>query len=282
MYRLLAVSIILILALSGCGKKKEPLANPDAIKAAGIGQKILQFELTAYTDRGVKRWEVKGESANVVDEVVELKNVIATTYRQDTTLTLEADEGFYNRVSSKVHLEKNVVVTTGDGGRLLTDALDWDSKNNIITTDKPVLIKRQEINLWGTGAKGEPELKKAQFVKHIKIEMDKGATHIICDGPLDIDYENNVAFFNDNVRITDEKGEITSDKLDAYLNPQTKTIVKAIARGRVKILRNENYSYSDEAIYLAESHKVILTGRPRIVIYPDEKFDASFFGDKNE
>ena len=99
--------------------------------------------------------------------------------------------------------------------------------------------------------------------------MDNGATVITCDGPLDIDYEKNLAVFNNNVKIVDEKGEVTSNRLDAYLNRQTKAIVKAIAKGEVKILRNNNYSYSDEAVYLAREHKVVLTGRPKIVIYPE-------------
>jgi LPS export ABC transporter protein LptC len=278
--------LIGVLLIAGCAQKKEePLSESERaelLKDAGIEQKVLAFDLTAYTDRGAKRWEVKGTSANVVDNIVELEDLIARTYGEENTLTLTADGGTYDKVAGTIHLENNVVITTSDGARVLTDVMDWDSKNNVITTDSLVTIEREAITLWGRGTRGEPELKKVQFLKDIRVEMDKGATVITCDGPLDVDYENNVGAFNNNVKIVDEKGEVTSDTLDAYLNPETKAIVKAIARGEVKIVRGDNYSESEEAIYLAEEHKVVLTGRPTIVFYPDEKFEATFLGEAED
>lgn len=248
-------------------------------------QQVLQFDLTAYTDRGTKRWEVKGRSANMVDEMVELKDLSATTYGQDNTLALKAEEGVYDKEQNTVHLEKNVVITTSDGAKVLSDTMDWDGKHNVITTDSIVTIEREEIVLSGRGVKGEPELRKAQFTEDVRIEMDSvdgvggvgGPTVITCDGILDIDYEKNVAVFNDNVKIVDDKGEITADKLYAYLNPETKTISKAIARGNVRIMRGGNSSTCEEAVYLPEERKVLLTGRPEIVIYPDKEFDAAIF-----
>lgn len=275
--------LIFVLALqlcSGCAKRKEkqPKTSPEAL----VDQKVLQFNLTGYTDKGSKSWEVEGRSANVIDQIVELKDVVARTYGKKNTLAIKADRGAFNKAVNKVHLEKNVVATTSDGAVVTTDAMDWDSSGNIITTDKRVKIEREEITLWGRGVIGEPELKTVVFDKNVRIEMYKGSTVITCDGPLNVDYEKDIAVFNNNVKIVDEKGEVTSDKLDAYLNRQTKAIVKAIAKGNVKILRGENSSASDEAIYLAEERRVILTGRPEIVIYPGEKFDPSMLETKGE
>jgi len=268
--------------LFGCAKEKK--ITEENLNTAGemqVDQKVLQFDLVAYTDKGIKKWEVKGNSANLVDETIELTNIIATTYGEEEA-TLKSDEGIYDKEANKVSLKKNVVVTTQDGGTLLTEAIDWDSKDNIITTDKLVEIRRDQIRLYGTGVKGEPQLKRVQFKKEITVEMEEGATVMTCDGPLNIDYEKNLAIFNNNVKIVDEKGEVASDRLDAYLNPETKVIAKAIAIGSVKISRDDNYSHSEAATYLLEEHKVVLTGRPQLVIYPDQEFDASFFGGDSE
>jgi len=285
MYRLLTFLIIAMLVLSGCAAKEETASKPEeteTLEGKDIGQKVLKFDLTSYADRGAKRWEVKGESADMVDDLVELKNITATTYGKKNILTLRADEGLYNKALNKIHLEKNVIITSEDGARVLADEMDWDSQTNVITTDSLIEIERDEIKLWGRCAKGEPELKQVRFEKNIRIEMDEGATVITCDGPMDIDYEKNSAIFNNNVKIVDEKGEVTAEKLIAHLNPETKAIVKATAKGNVKILRGENYSYSEEALYLAEEHRVILSGRPQLVIYPEERLDTSLFDGSDE
>lgn len=290
MYRLLIFFVLFAVAISGCAAKEqeEPqvpeVPDFERAKQAGedpAGQQVLQFDLTSYTDGGTKRWEVKGKSANVVNEMVELEDINATTYGEDNTIALRADEGTYDRELNKVRLEKNVVITTSDGAEVTTDTMDWDSKNNVISSDSIVKVEREEIILTGKGVKGEPELRKAQFEKDVKIDMYDGATVITCDGMMEVDYEKNIAIFNDNVKIVDEKGQITSDVLYAYLNPETKTIVKAIAKGNVRIIRGNNHSKSEEAIYLAEEKRVILKGKPEIVMFPDEKFDTSFFGEED-
>jgi hypothetical protein len=51
-------------------------------------------------------------------------------------------------------------------------------------------------------------------------------------------------------------------------------IDKIIARGNVKVLRGENISYSEEAIYTAADKKLILTGRPKLMIFSTEDFNA--------
>ncbi len=54
------------------------------------------------------------------------------------------------------------------------------------------------------------------------------------------------------------------------------SIDKIIARGNVKIVRGENISYSDEAIYSGTDKKIVLSGKPKLVIYSAEDINASF------
>ncbi|MCM8779917.1 MAG: hypothetical protein NC914_02065, partial [Candidatus Omnitrophica bacterium] len=74
-----------------------------------------------------------------------------------------------------------------------------------------------------------------------------------------------------------------SDTMDIYFNTAKEnksadiggSIEKIVARGNVKIVRGENISYSQEATYSAADQKVVLTGRPKLVIYSTEGLHAS-------
>jgi lipopolysaccharide assembly outer membrane protein LptD (OstA) len=86
-------------------------------------------------------------------------------------------------------------------------------------------------------------------------------TVITCDGPLEIDYEDNIAHFADNVVAEDGRGTLVADYMDVYYNQTTQQVHKIIASGNVVIQSKEgNITYSDNAIYLADDGKVILGG----------------------
>jgi lipopolysaccharide export system protein LptA len=82
---------------------------------------------------------------------------------------------------------------------------------------------------------------------------------------------------------------IYSDKMQVYFTPKqenkkpaaaagvpaiSSSIDKIIAQGNVRIVRGENISYSQEAIYTAADKKITLTGKPQIIIYQTENMDA--------
>ena len=109
---------------------------------------------------------------------------------------------------------------------------------------------------------------------------------ITCDGPLDVEYEKNVATFRNNVKVDRGDNQIYCDRLDVYFimkkdalpaptadasNLMGGKIDKIVAKGNVKIVRGENVSYSEEATYSALDKKIILSGRPKLVIYSKEE-----------
>ncbi len=55
-------------------------------------------------------------------------------------------------------------------------------------------------------------------------------------------------------------------------------IDKLVARGNVKIVKGENTSYSDEATYLSAEKKIILTGKPRLVLYSTDDLKGALTG----
>ncbi|MBU1147878.1 MAG: LPS export ABC transporter periplasmic protein LptC [Candidatus Omnitrophica bacterium] len=95
-------------------------------------------------------------------------------------------------------------------------------------------------------------------------------TTITCDGPLEINYNKNRAAFLNNVKVKDSKGDIFADRIDVYFNDDTRRVRCVVARGNVRIVSDENITYSEKAIYLVDQGRVILPKRSKLVIQNNE------------
>ena len=266
-------------------------------------QQISGFSLAGYGEKGKKTWDVSGKSADILTNVVKLDDVTGNLYGEQENVHLTADKGDFYKTDGKVHLEKNVVITTVSGAKLTTNSLDWDRTNQTVSTPDTVNIYKENVTAVAEGANGKPNLKKVALEKDVRMDInptDKGPSPvkekivITCDGPAEVDYEKNVAVFNNNVKVERTEATIYSDRMDVYFvadnennKPEEKAkdatnplasnkIDKIVCRGNVKIVRGENISYSEEATYTAEDRKIVLTGRPKLIIYStgDLKQDA--------
>lgn len=272
-------------------------------------QQISEFSLSGYGEKGAKAWDLAGKTADIFTDVVKLQSVIGNLYGKDEDIKLTADSGDFNKTDGKVHLEKNVVITTTTGTKLTTDSLDWDRRGQVVTTKDYVNIQRQNMIASGKGAFGQMALKQVNLEKDVQVDIlpeikegrvsdPKDKTVITCDGRLEIDYDKNVAVFNDNVKVERPDSTIYSDKMDVYFTPSDKKaevakesnesgatpglmgnkIDKIVARGHVKVIKGENISYSEVATYTASDKKIVLTGKPKLVIYSMEEFQGAPFG----
>lgn len=276
-------------------------AQPEALPASD--QQINDFSLAGYGERGEKSWDLAGRTADIFDETVQLDEVIGNLYGEEVDIQLTADRGNFHRANGTVSLEDNVTITTSTGAQLKTDSLNWDRKEKFVSTADPVNIKRDNIEVNARGAQGSPNLKQVALEKDVQFDINpapeaeglkvKRKTTITCDGPLEIDYEKNVATFKNNVKVQRPDSTIYSDTLDIYFiatagdqeddggmavagtGLQNSSIDKIVARGNVRVVRGDNVSYSEEAVYSAAERKIILKGRPRLVIVSTEELDAS-------
>ncbi|MFH0838991.1 MAG: LPS export ABC transporter periplasmic protein LptC [Candidatus Omnitrophota bacterium] len=268
-YTLVYVFIVLISLsyLCGCSNNNTIDSKYQDDKLLSSEDKIMSFNLAGFTETGKKKWEVEGESANILDNIVNLTNIIGKAYGQEIDVKLTADEGTFNRSTNDVHLQKNVVVVTTEGTRLTTDTLNWDAQNQIVKTDDTVKIEKENLEAIGKGGEAHPQLKQAQLKAEVMVNV-KPNTVITCKGPLEVDYENNIAVFHNDVKVADIKGDIYADEITAYFDPKNKKIEKAIAIGNVRIIRGNNCSFSQKAEYYALTNKVVLTGEPKVELYP--------------
>lgn len=265
-------------------------------------QQISDFSLTGYAEKGKKSWDISGKSADIFDNIIKLKDVIGNLYGEKEDIKLTADKGDFDKVEGKVHLEQNVVITSSGGTKLTTDSLDWDRKNQLVNTEDPVKITRDNMVTTGKGAKAHPNLNQVTLEKEVRVDInpvsregktvdDKEKTIITCDGSLEIDYAKNIATFNNNVKVDTHGNLIYSDIMDVYFstssNDKSKEsdksslfggaeIEKIVCRGNVKIVHGQNVSYSEEATYTAADKKIVLTGRPKLIIYSTEELSAPF------
>ncbi len=268
-------------------------------------QQINDFSLSGYEDKGKKSWDISGKSADIFTEVVKLKEVNGNLYGKDENVNLTAKRGDFNKGEGKVYLKEDVVITTSGGAKLTTDSMDWDRKNQLVETQDKVNIDKDNITIVGTGIYGQPNLNKVSLNKDVRVDINPSALKdsrqdlpikdkviITCDGPLEVDYSKNIATFNNNVRVERPDIIIYSDKMDIFFSADDKSAKAAnqtqesmagsidmiVAKGNVRIVRGDNISYSDEAVYAAKDKKIILNGRPQLVFYSTEEFKNASFG----
>lgn len=239
-------------------------------------QKILGFTLSNFGENNQKTWDLAGDKLEVFGNIIQLSNIKANLYGKQEDMVLTADSGTFDRLEGKMHLQDNVVIVSETGAKMMTDTLDWLQKNQVVTTEDKVNIYKNNIQAEGVGAVGKTDLKQVSLNKDVQVNINSDSegkmkqTTITCDGPLNIDYQKQEAVFNNNVKAYDGESELYADKMTGYFDKDTKKIVKIIAEGNVKIVRGQDTSYSDRAIYDAQNQKITLEGRPKLVFYSEE------------
>ncbi|OGX05247.1 MAG: LPS export ABC transporter periplasmic protein LptC [Omnitrophica bacterium RIFCSPLOWO2_12_FULL_50_11] len=252
-------------------------------------QRVYSFSFSKYTETGERELEIEGDTANILAEQVKLMNVIAKAYAEESPVTITADHGTFDKASGDVYLNQNVVATTEDGARLITEELVIHPDKSGMETEIKAKVKRENIHIEGLGAKSNAAIGHVKFKKNVTVVIQDPnsdsdiPTVITCDGPLEIDYKRNVAHFKHNVVAKDDRGTLSSDYMDVFYDKGTRRVSKMLARGNVVILDKEgNKSYSDTAIYLADEGRMILGGdvdaeyRSEITARESELFGGGF------
>ena len=289
MRKILLISLLIVLspAVISCNQLLRNAKNnsdslpPEAVPDQAIEQEASMFSLTGYTTGGAKKWEVGGDSVRIFAKTneVELDNMNARIWGEDNQfVNLTSDVGSFNRKTEVAHFKKNVNVTNEEGMRLKTDYLDCETKTQAVDTEAYVEIERENFKAEGFGLKGRHQLSQVQLKEDVRVEIadekdkDKGGVPVVitCDGPLEVDYNANIAHFNENVWVNTEQGDIFADKMDVYIDREEQKLIRIICTGNVRVDQGGNKTFSQKAVYLAEEGRVILSGEPKLVIYAED------------
>ncbi|MCM8782861.1 MAG: LPS export ABC transporter periplasmic protein LptC, partial [Candidatus Omnitrophica bacterium] len=195
------------------------------IAAQEYEQSLSDFNLSGFTEKGKKSWEIYGKSADIFNQTVNIKDVVARLYRNEEDIELRAKEADFNKTDGSLTLKDDVVISTTKGASLNTESLNWDRTHQRISTKDKVDIQRNNIIASALGAFAEPDLKKINLEKEVVVQIHPqgkqslkddtgGKITITCDGPMEIDYDKNRAIFYNNVKIVKEDIQIYSDRLE--------------------------------------------------------------------
>jgi LPS export ABC transporter protein LptC len=291
--------LFFLIAAAVFSAQPQPRAYGQANTTEGQ-QQMGDFSLSGFEEKGKKSWDLTGKQADIADEVIKLNDIESNSYGSQENTKLTAQRGDFNRSKGDVHLQDDVVLTTSSGVKLTTDSLDWNRQAQLVTTPDKVNIVKDDVTINGQGARANTGLNKVNLEKDVTVQINNAGSasgpkkekiEISCDGPLEVDYEKNIAVFRNNVKVQTQDGLIEADTMDVYFSsakqhpakevkaPQGaelggSKIERIIARGNVRITRGENVSVSEQAVYTALDHKVTLTGRPKLVIFSSEGFNA--------
>ncbi len=242
-----------------------------------IDQKFQGFNLQGYSDTGEKAWDVKGDTANVKGADIELSNVNANSYGPQK-VNVTAETGKVDQVNGNMHLEKDVIVTREDGTQMMTNSLDWHRDKDLVTTPDDVVITNQQFTATGKGMQAHPEKKDAQLNKDVTVRVDTKPNEaektgdknkfltITSDGPMTIDQEKSMAVFETNVYAAQSDRSLKADRMEVYFNPGMNDIKEMVCIGNVVVVQGENKSYADKAVYKRGEQKIILSGRPKLIM----------------
>ncbi|MBF0619266.1 MAG: LPS export ABC transporter periplasmic protein LptC [Candidatus Omnitrophica bacterium] len=252
---------------------------PPEAKDANMPQQMEGFNLSGYSDAGAKAWDIKGDTADIDAAKVAVTKVNANSYGQEDT-NLKAEKGVINKTTGDVHLENNVVITSQSGATMKTDTLDWARNKDLVRTDDKVELQNETMKVDGTGMEAHPSLKAATLQSDVtaniqsegKDKTKDNRIQITSDGPMEMDQNTQTAVFTENVVAVEMTSgrTLTADKMVVRFNATTQKIQEITCTGHVSVKQGNNVTYSEGLVYKADEQKIVLTGRPKLIIDPGD------------
>ena len=170
--RSIALCTLLFSVLGAC---QETTQAPPVAKNAAIPDSADQLMFGVWfllTDAGVKRAEVRGDTAYLYDESTrsDLRKVrtefFKLTGEKDATLT--SLTGTYSSRLGTMEARGQVVVITTDGRKLETPQLRYDPSRNEISSDSSFVLTQTDRRLEGIGFISDPNLNSIKVLRNMK------------------------------------------------------------------------------------------------------------------
>ncbi|HOO77895.1 MAG TPA: LptA/OstA family protein [bacterium] len=126
---------------------------------------------------------------------------------------------------------------------------------------KRIFILLAASALWAGSARSEETLDDLGIgTGELPEVVGPDWTEITCDGNMLVNYREGWVRFARNVKVTNQRGIITSDLLVIFTSGGGEKVDRAEARGNVTIVSGDRVGTGDALIYYPEEHKVVLSG----------------------
>lgn len=207
--------------------------------------------------------------------VVVQEDIKGSTAYENGIVDFEAKKAVYHTDGSTLELRDDVKFKTTEGLELETEVIKWDKDRDLVSTNKEVRINKNDpnIDIKGRGMAAKPGLKTVKLDHEVEVvipQEDSKYIVITCDGPLEVSYDDGMAIFRNEVKVSQKDSELYTDLATIYFDSKTKILDKIVADGNVRLIRGKDTSYSEKAVYYAKDKRIVLEGRPRLVIFPEQ------------
>jgi LPS export ABC transporter protein LptC len=158
--RALLVIALALVAAAGCGKRTQP---PAATATLADSAEQVMFDIhTMLTNSGVKRGDMYADTVYVFDDQTRYVMLrVRATFNTETGApngTLRADRGLYRFREKVLEGFGNVVVTSTDGRRLVSNHLRYSQVPNEISSDSAFTLTQQDRVQRGIGFTSDPNI----------------------------------------------------------------------------------------------------------------------------
>ncbi|UCB53169.1 MAG: LPS export ABC transporter periplasmic protein LptC [Candidatus Zixiibacteriota bacterium] len=165
------ILILFLLAVINCGKDE----SKAPAHAVDVPDQIIENSTITFSEEGVKSATIFAQYVAVYEklDLKKAKKLHVDFYGEDGSQTsvLLADSGVIREGKQKVEALGNVVVTTQQGVKLITESLRWDPQTAKIVTDDFVTITKGQDVITGYGLEADQELKHFVIKKKVKGEI---------------------------------------------------------------------------------------------------------------
>ena len=151
-----------------CGKEE---SRAPATKV-NIPDQVMENSTITFSEEGIRSAVIWSKHVEVYEklDLKKAKQVRIDFYDKEGnhTSVLVADSGMIQERKRKFEAMGNVVVTTDDGIKLVTQTLRWDPQISKIVTDDFVTVTRGKDVITGYGLEADQQLKHFIIKKQVK------------------------------------------------------------------------------------------------------------------
>tara|TARA_B100000315_G_scaffold260880_1_gene326748 strand:+ start:7065 stop:7628 length:564 start_codon:yes stop_codon:yes gene_type:complete len=153
-------AVVVVLIILGVGKPKRAAEIPGVFKNVDAGIDGFSF---VQTKDGKMQWKVQAQRARIVEnESKAVLEDLQVTLLGDggAQMILEGDEGVVDTESNNFMVKKragSMPIHLESGYTIYTNQLQWIDQNQEISTDAPVTIHGDGIEITGLGLRGALE-----------------------------------------------------------------------------------------------------------------------------
>ena len=173
-------------------KKAKIVPDREQLGRASTDQEFQKFKLTGFDDKGKSNWNLEGDSAKI-------------------------DPG------QTVFLDQNVTLRLKDNTVIKSDHVQWSQDGGTLRTNSMVTVDHENVKVIGRGAYGRPNDGYIQLNRDIVMTMN-AASKLVCQGPMKIFYNQNKMNFYRKVKVTDQRGTLSANRMDVFFDSEKKKI----------------------------------------------------------